>query len=455
VRILDLWRTARFRLTLFYGALFVAGLAALLWMIYAQTAGYMTGQIDQILNVEAKSFAAASPEALPGWIKEDLARDARHINRFGLFSSEGVWIVGNIQSLPPGLVIGGPPRELRLSDGSKPGARALAIRLPWGEILVVGRDVTQLAEIRRIILRALLWSGGIILAAGAVLGAALSVRPLQRIAEVRAATRAIIDGDLAARLPVTRNNDELDVLAGLVNAMLDEVQRLVGEIKSAGDSLAHDLRTPLTRLRALLYRVLQQTSLSEPHLPMIEQAVAETDALLGRFRALLRVGELERGQRLAGFTTVDLGEVAGQMAEFYLPLAREHDLELVSDLRPTHPVEADPELLFEAVSNLLDNAIKFTPAGGQVRISLVQTPEGPRLDIADTGPGVAPEERTAVLQRFYRSDRDRLRPGSGLGLSIVAAIMRLHGFGLVLADAEPGLQVSLNFWRARPRAQGL
>ncbi|MDR3513074.1 MAG: HAMP domain-containing sensor histidine kinase [Caulobacteraceae bacterium] len=451
----DLWRTTRFRLTLFYGAMFAVGVATLLGLIYWQTAGYMTGQIDQILRVEAKSFASADPAALPGWIEEDMARDARRISLFGLFSSDGTWIVGNIQTMPSDLVIGGPPRELRASDGHRPGARALAVRLPWGEVLVVGRDATQLAEIRRIILHALLWSGGIILAAGAILGAALSIQPLRRIADVRAATREIMDGDLAARLPVTARNDELDMLAGLVNAMLDEVQRLVGEVKSAGDSLAHDLRTPLTRLRALLYRVLQQTSLSEPHLPMIEQAVAETDGLLGRFRALLRVSELERGQRLAGFTTVDLGLVAEQMKELYLPLAREQALELLGDLGPAEPVEADPELLFEAVSNLLDNAIKFTPAGGQVRISLNQTPEGPRLEVADTGPGVAPEERTAVLQRFYRSDRDRLRPGSGLGLSIVAAIMRVHGFGLVLADAEPGLRVSLNCWRERPRAQGL
>lgn len=455
MRILDLWRTARFRLTLFYGGLLVVGLAALLWMIYWQTAGYMTGQIDQVLKVEARAFAAGAPEGLPGWIQEDLARDARHINRYGLFSSDGTWIVGNIQTLPPGLVIGGPPRELRLNDGSRPGARAMAVRLPWGEILVVGRDVTQLAEIRHIILRALLWSGGVILIVGAVLGAALSVRPLRRIAAMRAATRAIIDGDLSARLPVAGHDDDLEVLAGLVNAMLDEVQRLVGEVKSAGDSLAHDLRTPLTRLRALLYRVLQQVSLAEPHQPMLEQAVAETDALLARFRALLRVGELERGQRLAGFTTVDLAQVAEQMSELYAPLAREQGLELIIDVRPAEPVEADPELLFEAVSNLLDNAIKFTPAGGRVRIGLDQTAEGPRLEVADTGPGVPADERTAVLQRFYRSDRDRLRPGSGLGLSIIAAIMRLHGFGLALSDAGPGLRVSLNCWRERPRAQGL
>lgn len=455
MRISDLWRTTRFRLTLFYGALFAAGLAALLGLIYWQTAGYMSSQVDQILKVEAHGFAGADPAALPGWIEEDIARDARHINFFGLFASDGTWIVGNVRTLPGDLPVDRPPRELKSADGLSPGARALAMRLPWGEILVIGRDVTQLAQIRRIILHALIWSGGVILAVGVALGALLSIQPLARVAQVRSATRAIMDGDLSARLPVTSRNDELDMLAGLVNAMLDEIQRLVGEVKSAGDSLAHDLRTPLTRLRALLYRVLQQTSLAEPHQPMIEQAVGETDSLLARFRALLRVAELERGQRLAGFTRVELGPVVEQMQELYLPLAREQGLELVSDLAPVAPVDADPELLFEAVSNLLDNAIKFTPAGGLVRIRLEQAAEGPRLEIADTGPGVAPEERAAVLQRFYRSDRDRLRPGSGLGLSIVAAIMRVHGFGLVLADAEPGLQVRLNCWRERPRAQGL
>ena len=450
MRIRDLWRIARFRLTLAYGALFAAGVVALLGLIYWQTAGYMSGQVDQILRVEAKSFAAAPPEHLPGWIAEDLARDARHIDFFGLFSADGVWITGNIETFPGDLVLDGPPRQLSPRDGFRPGARALAVRLPWGEWLVVGRDVTQLGEIRSIILHALFWSGGVILVLGLGLAGAVSIQPLQHIAQVQAATQVVTRGDFASRLPVTGRHDELDMLAATVNRMLDEIQHLVGEIKSAGDSLAHDLRTPLTRLRALLYRLEQQTDEADPHHGAIDQALTETDALLGRFRALLRLAEIEGGARRAGFAAVDPGEVAAQIQDLYEPLAAEHEVALSADLAPVAAVQADPELLFEALSNLVDNAIKFTPPGGHVRLILSEDGDGPHLSVADSGPGVAAQEREAVLHRFYRSDRDRLRPGSGLGLSIVAAIARLHGFGLTLADAEPGLRVTLDLRPKRP-----
>ncbi len=450
MRIRDLWRIARFRLTLFYGTLFAVGVVALLGLIYWQTAGYMSGQIDQVLRVEAKAFAAAPPERLPGWIADDLARDARHIDFFGLFSADRVWITGNIQAFPADLAIDGPPRQLRAADGLSPGARALAVRLPWGELLVVGRDVTQLGEIRKIILHALFWSGGLILVLGLTLAAAVSVGPLRRIAEIQAAAQVVTQGDFARRLPVTGRHDELDMLSATVNRMLDEIERLVGEIKSAGDSLAHDLRTPVTRLRALLYRLQQQTPPEDPHAGAVDQALDETDALLTRFRALLRLAEIEGGARRAGFRAVDPGEVLAQIQDLYEPLATEHGVTIEAQLDPTGTIQADPELLFEALSNLADNAIKFTPPGGRVGLRLEATPDGPRVTVTDDGPGVAAEERAAVLQRFYRSDRDRLRPGSGLGLSIVAAILRLHGFALTLADAEPGLKVVIDLWRRRP-----
>jgi len=221
VQVRDLWTISRFRLTLLYGAIFAAGVLLLVGLIYWQTAGYMGRQMDQVIRVEAGALVNVSAETLPGRVREEIDRDVRHINLFGLFSADGVWIVGNVRTLPPDLKIDGAPHELRATDGYPFGAHALARRLPWGEILVVGRDATQLGEIRRIILHALLWSGALIVGLGLLLGAGLSLRPLQHVTALRDASQKVMRGDLAARLPAAPAGDELDLLARVVNSMLD------------------------------------------------------------------------------------------------------------------------------------------------------------------------------------------------------------------------------------------
>jgi signal transduction histidine kinase len=449
VRIRDLWTISRFRLTLLYGAIFAVGVFLLVGLIYWQTAGYMGRQMDQVIRVEAGALTGVSAEAMPGRIREEIERDARHIYLYGLFSADGVWIVGNVSRLPPDLKIDGGPHALTATDGFPFGAHALADRLPWGEILVVGRDATQLGEIRRIILHALLWSGAIIVGLGLLLGAGLSLRPLQHVTSIRDAGQRVMRGDLTARLPAAPAGDELDLLARMVNTMLDEIQRLVGEVKSASDSLAHDLRTPLTRVRALLHGAAQAGE-PEPQRLLLEQAIQETDVLLGRFRALLRVSEIESRERRAGFAPVELGKILRQIEELYGPVGAERGLHFQVRRGSKAVVLADAELLFEALSNLVDNAMKFTPSGGRVEVNLIRTGQGPRIEIVDSGPGVPHAERAAVLQRFYRSARDQAAPGSGIGLSIVAAIVRLHGFTLDLGDARPGLRVWLDCWSEWP-----
>ena len=180
---------------------------------------------------------------------------------------------------------------------------------------------------------------------------------------------------------------------------------------------------------------------------MVDQALAETDELLTRFRALQRIGEIERRDRIAFFEPMRLQSVLEHVVELHEPSAEDLGVDLATDIAPDVPeVRADPTLLFEAVSNLVDNALKFTPRGGQVRVRLIARPEGPRIEVADNGPGVPEAERDAVLHRFYRLERTRTEPGSGLGLSIVTAIARLHHFTLALEDAKPGLRVALNCW---------
>jgi signal transduction histidine kinase len=442
------WRTSRFRQTLVYGAVATALLAGLLGLIYAQTAGYLGREADKILRVEAAALEKVPASNLPGRVDQAVRNDPRHIEIYGLFSRDGVRIAGNapgLARLPPD----GSPRELGTLEGYPETARVMAVRLPWGEVLVVGRLASQLAEVRRIILAALLWSGGLVVAVGFAVGAALSVQPLRRIEAVRMASERVAKGDLAHRLPIAGRHDEIDMLAGVVNQMMDELERLAKEARSVGDVVAHDLRTPLTRLRLLLSRLRQTSELAPAHAPTLDEAIAETDALLGRFKAILRISEFENQSRRAGFRQVDLLTLLGQAADLYRPLAAEKGLALETVAHGSAGVLADPDLLLEALANLIDNAIKFTPAGGAIYLALALAQEGPELVVIDNGPGVPPEERSAVTGRFYRSRRDQARPGAGLGLSIVAAIAHLHGFALVLEDAEPGLRAAIQCW---PRA---
>ncbi len=442
-RLPDLWRTTTFRLTLLYGAVFAFGVMALMGIVYWRTADYLSRQADQIVQIEAQRLGRLDPQSLPAEIAKEEARDWRHLYIYGLFSREGEWVAGNARRLPPNLKPDGPPGPLLTRDGYREGSRAAVARLPWGELLLVGRDASQLERIRDITVQTLVVSGLTVLLAGLAFGAALSLRPLRRIRDIQAVSRRITTGDLAARLPVSNSHDELDALAEIVNGAMADIERLVGEIRSVGDAVAHDLRTPLTRLRARLYRLHETTADPEAG-KALEEALAETDALLARFRALLRLSELEARQRRSGFQALKLDEVVQDVAALYEPVAEAAGVALTVETHPMPEVQGDPGLLFEAIGNLVDNAIKFTPAGGRALIRAGTGPQGPRVDVMDNGPGVPPEERDAVLQRFYRSARDRQQPGSGLGLSLVVAIARLHDFAFELADAKPGLRATLH-----------
>jgi len=441
----ELWRTTTFRLTLVYGAVFSAGVMALLGLIYASAAVFLTHQMDEIVIGQARALHGVSSAALPETVREVETQDVRNVNFYGLFTPSGVWIAGNVRALPRDVPPDGVPRELR-EKGFQPGARALAERLASGEILFVGFDAKTLAGLRAIILSSLIWSGALIIPLGLGLGAALSLGPLKRIGAVQQASLPILEGDLSARLPTSSRRDEIDMLAGIANGMMDEVERLLWAVKSVGDNVAHDLRTPLTRLRALLYRVHQEIDVSDAHRDMLDQALSETDALLARFRAIQRISEIDRRKRRAGFASVRLQALVEQIGDLYEPVAEEQGLSLVIEAGVAGETLADHELLFEALSNLVGNALKFTPRGGEVRLRLTARPEGPRIEISDNGPGVPENEREAVLQRFYRGQLEREVPGSGLGLSIVAAVARLHDFRLVLGDAAPGLKVTLDCW---------
>lgn len=440
-------RTTTARLTVLYGLIFAVGILTLLGVVYWQSALYLNHRVDRILKARADVFMQASSADLPREIGQGLAIDGAQINVYALFSRDGAPLVGNLHQLPPNLMPDGPSIDMPPTGDFPTRARLVAKRLPWGEILVVGRDVSQLTEMRAIVLQALAWSAVVIILAGLVLGAALSLSPLKRVRVLQAASREIAGGDLKRRLPMSSRHDELDMFAATVNHMVEEVERLMAEVKGATETIAHDLRTPLTRARARLHRLQQALGEADPRAEDALQVIDEIDTVLGRFTAILRISELEARRRRAGFVTVDPADLVRQAAELYGPLAEARGVSLASSGEPAAPIEADPKLLFEALSNLVDNAIKFTPEGGQVQ---VRAEAGPRIVVQDNGPGVPEAEQAAVLQRFYRGERDRLTPGSGLGLSIVAAIVRLHGFSLRLEDAHPGLRAVIDCAPAEP-----
>lgn len=437
----DLRRTTTFRLTALYGAIFVVGTLFTLAFVYLQSTAYLTRRVDSIVLAHADALQRAPRDQLIRQIKDALALDGEHLNVYALYSPGGALVIGNLPRPPVGLALNGAPVEASRGPPLNAYARLVVRSLPGGEFLAVGRDVSQLRQMRVIISSAMIGSGALTLVLGLSLGIGLSVGPLRRVNRLQAAVRQIADGDLTQRLPTSRQQDELDMFAQTVNHMVDEVARLMSEVKSSTDTIAHDLRTPLTRARARLHRLQHDVDHSSDD---IGRVIIEVDEVLDRFQALLRLSELESAQRRAFFAPTDLGQVLAEAVDLYTPLAEEAGLALVGRYRAGCLIVADAKLLFEAVSNLVDNAIKFSPPGAVVDVQIEGGPSDPSIVVTDRGPGIAPDARGAVLQRFYREASAQLTPGSGLGLSVVSAIVRLHHFELRLEDAQPGLRAVIH-----------
>jgi signal transduction histidine kinase len=451
----DHWRISTFRLAALFGILFTIGNVALLGLIYWQTSTYLVHRIDHSIHRMMRGFDSVEPAHVLTQVNDALTYDLRKSNIYALFEADGKWMSGNMKRLPSELVLDGEIHQFAQhvlpqysptiagAEDDKGLARAVATRLSNGQILVVGRDFTQLDEIKAIILNALVVSGGVIITLGLIGGFALSVRPLRRVNAMRDASRRIAQGELSLRMPVSGRHDEVDMLAAMINLMLGEIERLLTEVKSVTDTLAHDLRTPLTRVRLMLYRMQQQTPESDTQQPMLQTALSEIDILLRRFRALLRISEIENRQRKAGFELVNPRDVLRQIAELFEPLAEDKSLQFDVICQASPILLADPDLLFEALSNLVDNAIKFTPVGGKVMVRLGIHEAVAVIDIIDTGCGIDANEREAVIRRFYRSNHHHDQEGFGLGLGIVAAIIHLHGFELKFHDAPIGTHLSV------------
>ncbi|APG03381.1 histidine kinase [Luteibacter rhizovicinus DSM 16549] len=446
--LIDAWRSATSRLILIYGALFAIWCVVLLGVVQWEASRYLSNVVDGMLAARIHYLEGTDPRRLPATVEAASQIDVQGFMWVGLFDAQGKRLAGNIESVPQDLTDEGVVHSIRASlvdprRNTPTRARGVTRVLSDGTRLVVAKESATIDGVGAIIRRGLLWGLSLTLIPGVLGGILIARGPARRIRAIQRAMEPIREGDLSVRLPVSRGGDEVDLLASTVNTTLGEIERLLGEVKGVTDNIAHDLRTPLTRMRTRLYRLQQQFD-GKPEGDQLDACVAEIDTVLSRFRALLRVSELEDRQRSACFETLDLGDVLRNVHEFYAPLAEDRGQVFELDVGRLPPLRGDPQLMFEAFANLVGNAIKFTPDGGAVRLIASTDPTGDaRIDIADTGPGIPPNEREAVFRRFYRSDETRTKPGCGLGLAIVSAIVRLHGFSLSVGGTEKGAVFSV------------
>jgi len=410
--------------------------------IYWQTAAYLREELAETLQLEVRAVAADPASAalrVDTWTAMDL-----HANHYGgLFGPDGARRAGNLDAIPDHLARDGDAD--RVSAVVQVAGRriddeiwAVALPLPDGSTVVIAHDSDEIDRVRVTTLRALGLGLVPTLALSGLGGLLLARRGRRRLAATEAALAEVMRGDLRRRLPVGTRGDEFDRLAANVNRMLDEIEHLMGEVRSVGDAVAHDLRTPLTRLRARLERSRTQARTVAEFHETIDQGLAWIDQTLAMVTAVLRIGAMEEGRRTA-FAPVDLGELAAAAVDLFEPAAEEKGVRLTLAITAGLPaIRGDRDLCFEALSNLLDNALKFTPQGGAVSVNLTHLGGAVSLAVEDTGPGLPATERDKIFQRFYRSEVARQTQGNGLGLSLVAAIAKLHAATVSVHPAATG-----------------
>jgi signal transduction histidine kinase len=441
VRLPDFIRTTTFRWALGVAGAFVLCTLLLFGFVYWQTAAYMTRSIDNLLTGEVSLIAADVPARRLERIGNRLRDDPRRIRIAGLFGADGSRIAGNLESLPGGLAPDVPTdavvvrRDGEARETQK--VRLIAHPLPDGETLAIGRNNGELEEIAEIVGRALALGLLPAFAFAVLIGMVLSLRALDRLSDVNRRIQRIVAGDLRERLPTRGSADPFDQLAVGVNRMLGEIEALIHEIAGVGDDIAHDLRTPLTRVRVRLERGREHATTLGELRTVADQAIVGLDQALAIVTALLRIAEIEHSRRLESFSEVALAPLLREVGDLYEPIAEDKQVVLQVEAVDAATVHGDRDLLFEAVANLVDNAVKFTPAGGRVELALLRRDGETVIRVSDTGPGISEREREAVTKRFYRSDKSRGTEGLGLGLSLVAAIVNLHGFRFTIAGC-PG-----------------
>lgn len=449
----SLLASTTFRLALSYLGIFTVSAMALLLLVSWTTSMFIEWQVQETVEAEVTGLSEVYRDRSMSGLAEVLGERSRaEVERrtvYLLMTPDGQRVAGNLHSWPAEVstMLGWVRFGIeRVGDG-RFGTEVLghAYQLPTGYRLLVGRSLHEAKRVKSAINRALGWGLALTILLGVVGGYLTSRHLLQRVESMSRTARRIFGGDMSQRMVPSGARDEFDQLAESFNEMMDEIERLLDGIRTVSDNIAHDLRTPLNRLRSRIDLVLLGEGEPDSYRRTLEETLAEADNLLATFNALLTISHAESAARLERFEPVDPARLAADVAELYEPLAEEKGIRLSSHTDSGLGLRGDRHLLFQALANLVDNAVKYTPSGGTVAVTVAATPEGVEVAVSDSGPGIPAEARDRVLDRFVRLDSTRSTPGNGLGLSLVQAVARLHSARLALDDNAPGLRIRMVF----------
>ncbi len=446
-----LFRTTAFKLSLAYFLVFAVSASLVMGWVAWNMRRVMNDQLAATIEAEIKGLAELPGQGGIRRIVDIIDRRARQpgASLYLITNFVGQPIAGNIVALPPDALREPGLRETtyeRLGDADvERRALARVLILPGGFRLLVGRDLEDREAISALVGRALVTSLFWLAIIGAFGGLFVARRVLRRVDAMNASAQTIMQGNLAQRLPVGRSNDELDRLADNLNAMLERIQELMVGLRQVSDNIAHDLKTPLTRLRNRAEEALRTASAPQEYRAALEKMIEESDQLIAIFNALLMIARLEAGSETAPAKTFDLSLAVRDVVDLYEPLAEDAGVRLIIEDSSGCFVHASRELMGQAIANLIDNALKYgaRPCEGapaEVRVSVRRVNGAVEVEVADRGPGIPPEDRDRVLGRFVRLEGSRSQPGSGLGLSLAAAVARLHNGSIRLEDNAPGLR---------------
>jgi signal transduction histidine kinase len=455
-RRLGLLHSAGVRFAAIYAVLLSISVGALAVFLWWETAGLLNRQTAAAIATDAKSLGEhwemGGLRALAQTIEDRLSQNVDDDAIYLLTDASMQPIAGNLASWPKIATESDVEYEVPVERaGISSLAKVQRFDLAGGFHLLVGRDVQVRARLSTLLTSALLWAVLVVIAMAGV--GVYIVRSLFRrtLANVSATALAIAGGDFSRRVRLSGRGDEFDQLAETINDMLDRITRLMDGVRQVSNAIAHDLRTPITRARARLEEAVVHASTEAELRAAIERATADLDGIVAVFQALLRIAEIEAGSRRSAFSSVDFAPVLAGVVELYEAVAEDRGLTITADISAHLPIHGDRELLQQAVANLLDNAVKFSPPGQSVEVTARPTAAGTDITVTDHGPGIPAEDRDHVTERFFRGEKARSTPGAGMGLALVQAVAQLHGGTLALEDAAPGLRATLTVPAAEAR----
>lgn len=447
-------KSSTFKLALIAIGTFGLIVSAILSYVYLSTASYVRSRSDRAILTEYSGLQGAWERSgrggLIALIQQRIADNSFAESVYMLADPSSTTLAGNLSAWPSTVTAGSGWTEFRASEPlpnttKPPLVRAMLGTFPGGDRLLVGRDISDLDGFTDQIKTAVVSCVALIFLLAGVVTILVTRRTVGRIEQINATSRAIMLSGLDQRIPLRGTNDEWDRVAENLNLMLERIETLMGEVKQVSDNVAHDLRTPLTRMRGRLEKAYHGQRVGGDDQSLIGDTIADLDAVLRIFSSITRIAQIETQARKDGFRGVNLVEIAGEVVELY-DAAAEPDgthLAIVGDREVL--VTGDRDLIFDAIANLVDNAIKHGRAGGHVVVACETLDGRPVISIADDGPGIPADQREHVFKRFYRLEHSRYTPGNGLGLSLVAAVARLHGARVEMLDNAPGLKLRLWF----------